>query len=55
MGKKVMLTLTDDQVRMLRELVGPMGSSIAEVARNIIIAYLSEKSFIKDTWAKKSG
>ena len=42
----IMLTLNDDQYRIIQGIKG-FGSKDAEIARNIIIAYLSEKDYIK--------
>jgi predicted DNA-binding protein len=46
MVKRIMVTLTDEQYEILKELKG-FGSKDAEIIRNIIIAYLSEKSYLK--------
>jgi hypothetical protein len=46
MVKRIMLTLDDEQYRIIHGIKG-FGSKDAEIARNIIIAYLSEKSYIK--------
>ncbi len=46
MGKRIMLTLDDDQYRILHSIKG-LGTKDAEIARDIIIAYLSEKNYIK--------
>jgi hypothetical protein len=44
MVKHVLVTLTDEQHRCLSSLRGKMGSSDAEVLRNIFLAWLSEKT-----------
>jgi hypothetical protein len=41
-----MVTLDDDQCRILHSLRG-FGSKDAEIIRNIVVAYLSEKSYLK--------
>jgi len=46
MVKRIMVTLDDDQYRILESLKG-FGSKDAEKIRNIFIAYLSEKSYLK--------
>lgn len=46
MVKRIMVTLTDEQYEILKELKG-FGSKDAEIIRNIFIAYLSEKSYLK--------
>jgi hypothetical protein len=48
MGRKVLVSFTDQQYRMIQRFEGRMGSSMAEVVRNLILAYLSEKTYIKD-------
>jgi hypothetical protein len=53
MGKRVMLTLDDDQYAILQSIKG-FGTKDAEIARNIILAYLSEKSYIKTASTKTS-
>ena len=45
--KRVLVTFDDDQIELLERLKG-MGDKIAEKVRNIVIAYLSEKSYIKE-------
>jgi hypothetical protein len=44
MVKHVLVTLTDEQYRCLSYLKGKMGSSDAEVLRNIFLAWISEKT-----------
>lgn len=46
MVKRIMVTLDDDQYEILRNLKG-FGRKDAEIIRNIMLAYLSEKSYIK--------
>jgi len=41
-----MVTLDDDQYEILQQLKG-FGSKDAEKIRNLVIAYLSEKSYLK--------
>jgi hypothetical protein len=48
MVKRIMVTLDDEQYKILQGLKG-FGSKDAEVLRNIFIAYLSEKSYLKQT------
>jgi hypothetical protein len=45
--KKILVTLDDDQYKILRSLKG-FGKADAEKLRNIFIAYLSEKSYLKE-------
>ncbi|MCD6529140.1 CopG family transcriptional regulator [Candidatus Bathyarchaeota archaeon] len=51
MVKRIMVTLDDDQYEILKKLRG-FGEKDAEKLRNIFIAYLSEKSYLKE--AQKS-
>jgi hypothetical protein len=44
--KRILITLDDDQYRILQNIKG-FGTKDAERIRNILIAYLSEKSYIK--------
>jgi hypothetical protein len=46
MVKRIFVTLDDDQYNILQGIKG-MGTKDAEIIRNIVIAYLSEKSYIK--------
>jgi len=46
MTKRIMVTLDDDQYAILKSLKG-MGTKDAERLRNVFVAYISEKSYIK--------
>jgi len=46
MVKRIMVTLDDEQYKILQGLKG-FGSKDAEILRNVVIAYLSEKSYLK--------
>ena len=48
MTKKILVTLDDDQYRILKSLKG-LGKADAEKLRNIFIAYISEKSYLKES------
>ncbi len=48
MTKRIMITLTDAQYEMLKRFKGIMGNKDAEIVKNIVLAYWSEKSYIKD-------
>lgn len=52
MVKRIMVTLDDDQYEILKNLKG-FGMKDAEKLRNIMFAYLSEKSYIKGAQNKK--
>ncbi len=45
---RVQVVLTREQYEIIQMLKGLMGSSDSEVVRNIIIAWLSEKSIISE-------
>jgi hypothetical protein len=47
MVKRIMVTLDDEQYVILEKLKG-FGEKDAEKMRNIFIAYLSEKSYLKE-------
>ncbi len=44
--KRVQVSFTARQWKLIEKLQGEMGMSDAEIIRNIVIAWLSEKSFI---------
>lgn len=48
MVKKILVTLSDTQYERLQSLKD-FGDSDAERLRNIFIAFLSEKGYLKDT------
>lgn len=51
MGKnnnQINVKLTDEQKKIVNNLVGVMGGTDAEVVRNIFIAWLSEKSILSE-------
>ena len=47
--KRVQVSFTLRQWKMLEILRGEMGDSDADIVRNIVLAWLAEKSFITDT------
>jgi len=46
--RKIQVTFTNEQWELLEKLRGTMGDADSEIVRNIVIAYLSEKSYIKE-------
>lgn len=46
MSKKIQVSFSDKQAELLCSLKGELGETDAEIVRNIVIAWLSEKSFI---------
>lgn len=47
-SKRVQVSFTTTQWKVLAKLKGVMGESDADVVRNIVLAWLSEKSFVSD-------
>lgn len=43
---KVQVSFTEKQWEIIERLQGIMGSDAAEIVRNIVLAWLSEKSFV---------
>lgn len=44
--KKIQVSFSDKQAELLEKFKGELGDSDAEIVRNIVIAWLAEKSFI---------
>lgn len=53
-SKRVQVSFTTAQWEILANLKGVMGESDADVVRNIVLAWLSEKSFVSDTIKNKA-
>ncbi len=54
--KRVMVNFTDEQWKIIEKLRGVMGNSDSELVRNIVIAWLSEKGYLKaQTQEEKKG
>jgi hypothetical protein len=47
--KRVLITFTSEQWAIVESLKGELGKGDSEVVRNIVLAWLSEKSFITDS------
>jgi hypothetical protein len=47
--KRIQLVLTQEQYDLIQKLKGELGASDSEVIRNIVLAWLTEKSFISST------
>jgi len=45
-NRRVQVLFTEEQYEFIKKFKGELGSSDAEVVRNIVIAWLTEKSFI---------
>jgi hypothetical protein len=58
MGKnknQVNVKFTDEQIKIISNLIGIMGGTDAEVVRNIFLAWLSDKSILSEILKKKIG
>lgn len=51
--KRIQVSFTERQYKMLKNFKGEFGDSDAEVIRNIVIAWLAEKNFISEIVKKK--
>lgn len=47
--KRVQVTFTDEQWRIISKMRGSLGGSDANIVRNIVLAWLAEKSFISES------
>lgn len=54
MPKKVQVTFSDGQWKLIQKLKGTIGETDSEIVRNIVISYLSEKSYVKEEVAKNN-
>lgn len=52
-SKRVQVSFTRKQWNMIEMLRGEMGDNNADIIRNIVLAWLAEKSFVSDTTKKK--
>jgi hypothetical protein len=48
MPRKVQVTFSDGQWKLIGKLKGTIGDTDSEVIRNVVISYLSEKSYVKE-------
>jgi hypothetical protein len=53
MGKRVNISLSDEQIEMVREFKGIMGNSDSEIIRNILLAWFNEQGIINKAYHKK--
>jgi len=54
-AKRVQVTFTKEQWRLIERLRGILGNDDAEIVRNIVLSWLSEKSIITETIKKSLG
>jgi len=52
-SKRVQVTFTDEQWNLLEMFRGEMGEGDADIVRNIVLAWLAEKSIISTTVKRK--
>jgi len=52
-SKRVQVTFTYNQWQLINKLRGEFGDKDADIIRNIVLAWLSEKSLISSTVKKK--
>ena len=55
MAKRVQVSFTEKQWELLEKFQGEFGDSDADIVRSIVIAWLSEKSFISSTVKKRNS
>ncbi len=53
--KRVQVVFTTDQWAIVEKFRGPLGAGDSELVRNIVLAWLSEKSIISSTVKKRAG
>lgn len=53
MSKKIQVSFSESQIELLSYFKGEMGDTDAEIVRNIVIAWLSEKNFINSAVKQK--
>jgi hypothetical protein len=54
MPKKVQVTFSNGQWKLIQRLKGTIGETDSEIVRNIVISYLSEKSYVKEEVVKNN-
>ena len=52
LGHRIQVSFTDEQWKLLKMLKGSMGNTDADLIRNIVVAWLSEKSIISESVKK---
>jgi hypothetical protein len=51
--KRIQVTFTEEQWNLLLKFKGTMGNGDADIVRNIVLAWLAEKSIISDVAKRK--
>jgi len=52
-NKRVQVVFTENQWKLIEKLRGEFGNGDADMVRNIVLSWLSEKSFISSTAKNK--
>ena len=52
-SKRVQVSFTEKQWEMIETLRGELGDNDADIVRNIVLAWLAEKSFVTDTTKRR--
>lgn len=52
--KRVQITFTEEQWRLVERFKGIMGTDDAEIVRNIVLTWLAEKSVITEAVRKRA-
>lgn len=53
--KRIQVTFTEEQWALINNFRGELGNGDSEIVRNIVLAWLSEKSFISSSIKGKLG
>jgi len=51
--KRVQVTFNSDQWKLISKMKGSFGNTDADIVRNIVLAWLAEKSFISEEGKKR--
>ena len=52
-SKRVQITFNSQQWKIISKMKGSLGNTDADVVRNIVLAWLAEKSFISEEGKRK--
>ena len=52
-SKRVQITFNSEQWKLITKMRGPLGNTDADIVRNIVLAWLAEKSFISEEGKRK--
>lgn len=52
-SKRVLVSFTERQWELIENLRGEMGDGDADIVRNVVLAWLTEKSFISESAKNK--